>query len=162
VPETPLTLTETAEPEDKNKGFEETAMESTSFNDGKGGGQVTKLGNGDASGLTMGHLLLSASGDATSAKKSVWESRNLRLITGPNSAFSDHQTAARAYGFVKTAYSATGGDELNLAVGDLVYLDTKLEHAETKKIWICGEVSVGCEKRAGLFPLDVVEVIIDL
>ena len=85
-----------------------------------------------------------------------------RLAFPEAPAPSGYRSAARAYGFVRTAYRASGGDELNLAVGDLVFLDAKLEHAETKRIWVCGEVSSGAEKRAGLFPLDTVEVIIDL
>jgi len=130
-----------------------------------GANRVNRLGNGDGSGLTLGNLLLNAGNDGSSAKKSIWDSKNLKPIAEAKSGMFDYRSTARAYGFVRTAFSASGGDELNLAVGDLVYLDTKLEHAETKRIWICGEVSGGgggCEKRAGLFPLDALEVIIDL
>ena len=68
----------------------------------------------------------------------------------------------RAYGFVRSAYAASGPEELDLVVGDLVYLDTKLRHEETQQVWVCGEVSAGIRRRAGLFPLAIVEVILDL
>jgi len=154
APEIPLTSKNDAPVKESDEAEKIVPDRSISNN----GGHVPSLGNGDGA-MTMGHLLLSGGGDGASAKKTVWESRNLAPIAGSTTAYCP---SARAYGFVRTAYSGSGAEDLNLAVGDLVYLDTKLEDAETKRLWASGEVAVGCEKRAGLFPLDVVEVILDL
>jgi len=125
-------------------------------------GGPREMGGAPLSGLGMcGAGDVPASDSA--AQQAIWKTRKLQPIQKfppPLAGYS--RPSYRAYGFVRSAYAAAGPEELDLVVGDLVFLDTKLRHEETEQVWVCGEVSDGLRRRAGLFPLSVVEVIIDL
>jgi len=119
---------------------------------------------GTPGGVTLANLSLTGGGDLNSfaAKQFLWKEKNLKPIPKSTPSLPGYRAASRAYGFVRSDYSASGGDELSLSVGDCVYLDAKLQHEETKEIWVCGEVSSGLDRKSGIFPLSVVEIIIDL
>jgi len=114
---------------------------------------IPGLGDGDGSqALSSGSL----TENVPTEKVSLWESRNLVPVKTPA-----YYRSTRAYGFCNQAFEASAEGDISLEVGDLVYMDSKLKDEKTEEIWICGEVA-GARPRAGLFPMSIVQIIIDI